>query len=156
MEYNFPLHIDTFSEAILWYMNSKGVTRADIKETEYVEEHILSKVMRNNDGRGRTYNPSLDVISQFMLALDLSIVQKDELKYLFCDRADEIYNMCRRGEINSEELNYLLIVYGCKNLPNGYREEDSDELLEDRPDVLEKYEKAFLRRREEYYRKHNL
>ena len=137
-------------------MNSKGMTRADIKETEYVEEHILSKVMRNNDGRGRTYNPSLDVISQFMLALNLSIAQKDELKYLFCDRADEIYNMCRRGEINSEELNYLLIVYGCKNLPNGYREEDSDELLEDRPDVLEKYEKAFLRRREEYYRKHNL
>ena len=132
------------------------MTRADIKETGYVEEHILSKVMRNNDGRGRTYNPSLDVISQFMLALDLSIAQKDELKYLFCDRADEIYNMCRRGEINSEELNYLLIVYGCKNLPNGYREEDSDELLEDRPDVLEKYEKAFLRRREEYYRKHNL
>lgn len=132
------------------------MTRADIKETEYVEEHILSKVMRNNDGRGRTYNPSLDVISQFMLALNLSIAQKDELKYLFCDRADEIYNMCRRGEINSEELNYLLIVYGCKNLPNGYREEDSDELLEDRPDVLEKYEKAFLRRREEYYRKHNL
>lgn len=129
------------------------MTRADIKETEYVEEHILSKVMRNNDGRGRTYNPSLDVISQFMLALNLSIAQKDELKYLFCDRADEIYNMCRRGEINSEELNYLLIVYGCKNLPNGYREEDSDELLEDRPDVLEKYEKAFLRRREEYYRK---
>lgn len=137
-------------------MNSKGMTRADIKETGYVEEHILSKVMRNNDGRGRTYNPSLDVISQFMLALNLSIAQKDELKYLFCDRADEIYNMCRRGEINSEELNYLLIVYGCKNLPNGYREEDSDELLEDRPDVLEKYEKAFLRRREEYYRKHNL
>lgn len=132
------------------------MTRADIKETGYVEEHILSKVMRNNDGRGRTYNPSLDVISQFMLALNLSIAQKDELKYLFCDRADEIYNMCRRGEINSEELNYLLIVYGCKNLPNGYREEDSDELLEDRPDVLEKYEKAFLRRREEYYRKHNL
>ena len=129
------------------------MTRADIKETGYVEEHILSKVMRNNDGRGRTYNPSLDVISQFMLALNLSIAQKDELKYLFCDRADEIYNMCRRGEINSEELNYLLIVYGCKNLPNGYREEDSDELLEDRPDVLEKYEKAFLRRREEYYRK---
>lgn len=132
------------------------MTRADIKETGYVEEHILSKVMRNNDGRGRTYNPSLDVISQFMLALNLSIAQKDELKYLFCDRADEIYNMCGRGEINSEELNYLLIVYGCKNLPNGYREEDSDELLEDRPDVLEKYEKAFLRRREEYYRKHNL
>ncbi len=155
MGYNFPPDIDSFSEAVKWYMKSKGMERADILKTEYINKSTYTKVIKNTNGKGGPYTPTPDIISRFALALDLSAAQKEELKFLFCDYSDELYNMHLRREITKEELHYLLLFYSYSGLPDLYRLKDLDGKLEFKSDLLKKHQLACLRRREEYYRMHN-
>ena len=155
MGYNFPADIDSFSEAVRWYMESKHMKRADILKTEYINKSTLTKVQKNTNGKDGAYVPTPDVVSRFALALGLSAAQKEELHFLFCNYSDEMYNMHMRKEISKEELHYLLLFFGYKGLPDFYKLEDLTEGLEYREDLLEKHKLACLRRREEYYRMHN-
>ena len=155
MRYNFPADIDSFSEAIKWYMESKRMERADILKTEYINKSTLTKVQKNTNGKGGAYTPTPDVVSRFALVLDLSTAQKEELIFLFCNYSDEMYNMYKRREITREELHYLLLFFGYSGLPNSYKLKDLPEGIEYRPELLQKHKTACLRRREEYYRMHN-
>lgn len=70
-----------FSNAVIWYMKEKGMTQSELVESSRLSKTTISRIVRNNNDKGSSYQPTPPVIMAVGIGLKLTYREYEELIY---------------------------------------------------------------------------
>lgn len=102
-------------------MDAKGYTQADLVRRSHLSKTTISRILRDDNDKGRTYQPKESVVVTLSLALELGIEEASTLYFTaFPERI--FWPIFIDKKFSVSEANEVLYEYGLPLLDNAKEE----------------------------------
>lgn len=108
---------DDFTHAVLWRMNEKNLTQADLVKLSALSKTTISNILRNTNNKGKKYRPTPEVVMAISIGLNLSNDEYLELLYLAYPQMEHMEELLEK-QFSIGEANIVLYDKGLPLLGN--------------------------------------
>ena len=108
---------DDFSDAVIWRMNERNITQADLVRLSALSMSTISNMLRNTNNKGKKYRPTPEVVMAISIGLKLTYDEYLELLYLAYPSMEHIKELLDK-RFSIDEANIVLYDKGLPLLGN--------------------------------------
>ena len=108
---------DDFSHAVIWRMNERNITQADLVRLSALSKSTISNMLRNTNNKGKKYRPTPEVVMAVSIGLKLTYDEYLELLYLAYPSMEHIKELLDK-RFSIDEANIVLYDKGLPLLGN--------------------------------------